>query len=275
MKHLFRKLTILELVIILFFIIGVSLFAFLFFRRSEYKIVIVKVGSNSIYWDGGATKSWFSQFFYPGMKESDGFGRHIAEVLDIRLYNTSKRMQSVYLTVKLKVVYNRSSNQYSFKGKPILIGSTIKMNLDRSLVEGLVVSFEGIDDVRKKKKFILTAELIEENPVFLETSGARTYYADLIKKGDEITDSKGNVLVRVLDINVSPAKKYVTTADGRIITQIQPDRISLRYTLEVDAVQIYDRYYIFDDVPLLVGENIPLNTSFVSLFPEIISIQEK
>lgn len=247
-------------------------FAFVFFRRSTYITAVVKIGSDSILWDGGSTKTWFSQMMYIGMKEKGAFGQPTAEIVQIRSYNTSPTRRAVYATVKLKVVYYRSSNQYHFKGKPLLVGSTVKLYLDRLLVEGLVTRVEGIPDTREKKILTVKTQLINESPVYPETSGAKKYIADAIQKGDEIRDEKGDILVKVVDKRENEARKLITTSDGRVLIRTDPDKWDVYLDLQVQAVKMYDRYYVFDDVPLLIGSSIPINTSTVTLYPEIISI---
>ena len=272
MKILNRKLTIVDFAILIGGLIAIAFVFFLLFRRSTYISVTLKVGSDNINWKGGATKAWFSQFFYVGMKQLDGFGRPLVEVTDIYSYDTSPDSKAVYVTVRIKTVYNRASNQYTFNGKPVLIGSFHRLYLDKVLVEGLVTRFEGMQDVRERKKMVVEAEIREENPVFAETSGVRPYIADQLHEGEEIKDDQGNVVVKILKKNVSPAKRNLLTSDGRIINGIDVNRQDVSYTLELNAIKILNRYYVFDDVPVLVGWNVPLNTSEVSLFPEVTKI---
>ena len=274
MKILSRKLTIVDFAILTGGFIVVAFIFFLLFRRSTYISVTLKVGSDSINWTGGATKAWFSQFFYVGMKQLDGFGRPLVEVTDIYSYDTSPDSKAVYVTVRIKTVYNRASNQYTFNGKPVLIGSFHRLYLDKVLVEGLVTRIEGMQDGRERKKIIVEAKIREENPVFAETSGVRPYIADQLQDGEEIKNDQGNVVVKIIKKNVSPAKRNLLTSDGRIISGFDVDRKDDSYVLELNAIKILHRYYVFDDVPVLVGWNIPLNTREVSLFPEVTKVVE-
>ena len=101
---------------------------------------------------------------------------------------------AVYLTVKLNTVYNRASNQHTFKGSPLLIGSTVKLNLDSLLVEGLVTHIEGAPDPRTKIPLLIKAQVIRENPTYPESSGERSFIADALSVGDKVTDNQQALL---------------------------------------------------------------------------------
>ena len=112
----------------------VLIFTFVFFRNSIYKVVTIEVTQESTYawevWDASGSKMWFSDLFHKGMKERDGLGNVKAELLDTFSYEKTPARITVYLTTKLRVVYNRASNTYTYKGTPVLIGSKIKVNFD-------------------------------------------------------------------------------------------------------------------------------------------------
>ena len=151
MKKAFNRLTRISLfdgLLIAFTIVGIVIFAYVFLRKASYVTVTVKIGSDHILWDGGSTRAWFNYYFHEGMKQKDGFGSTTAEVVKLRSYDYNESRKAVYATVKLKTVYNRSSNTYTFQGKPVLIGSTIKLYLDRLLVEGHITHIEGAQETR-------------------------------------------------------------------------------------------------------------------------------
>jgi len=275
-KKILLKLNLFDKVLIFGAIVFVAFFASVFFRKSTYVTVVIKVGEESTRYEawmvGMGTKTWFSQMFYEGMKETDGLGDVKAEVLSIYSYDTLPSRRAVYLTLKLKAVYNRASNQYTFKGLPILIGSTIKLNLDSLYVEGLVTNLEGVKDIREKVTLKVDAQVREETPVYPDTSGAKDYIANVLEVGDEVKDGQGNTILKILGKRVENAKRLVTTSDGRALVQTNPLRRDIYLTLEINTVKIGDRYFLFDDIPLLIGEKIPINTETTSLWPEVTKI---
>lgn len=246
-------------------------FAYTFFRKSTYITITLKVGLDLVNAYGPTSKHWYTHYFYIGMKEKDGFGKPTAEVLQIRSYDISDS-KSLYATVKILSVYNRNSNQYTFRGKPLLIGSPLQLYLDNLLVNGLITNIEGAKDSRTRKKFIVETQLMGDSTVFPETSGVKPYLAEAIPEGLEIKGDQGNVEVKVIKKKVENAKKIVTTGDGKILVQDDPLKKDVYFTLEVNALELHGRYFVFDDLPLLVGWGIPLNTSTVALAPDVTSI---
>ncbi|MFZ5845014.1 MAG: DUF4330 family protein, partial [Patescibacteria group bacterium] len=269
------KLTLADAAIAALGIGVVLILAFLFFRKTSYLNLTIKINEESVAYDTWAvfnrgTRSWFGQMFYPGMKEKDGLGKTSAEVLQVRTYNTFPGRQAAYLTVKLRATYNRGSNQYIYRGKPVLIGNTIKLFLDNVLAEGLITHIEGVPDPRQKTSLTVQVQLREETPVYPETSGTRPYVAEAIKAGDQIVDNQGNVAIKVLDKEVSDAKRLVTTSDGRVSIQSNPLRKDVFLTLLVNALKIGDQYFVFDDVPILTGIEIQLNFPNIFVGAEVV-----
>ena len=119
---------------------------------------------------------------------------------------------------------------------------------------------------------IVETQIREETPAFPDSSGTSEHIANALIKGDMVKDDQGNIIVKIIDKKVENAKRLVITSDGRSVIQTNPLRRDVYLTLEVDAIKIGDRYYIFDDVPLLVGEKIPINTSTISVWPEVTKI---
>ena len=258
----------------------VLIFTFVFFRNSIYKVVTIEVTQESTYawevWDASGSKMWFSDLFHKGMKERDGLGNVKAELLDIFSYEKTPARITVYLTTKLRVVYNRASNTYTYKGTPVLIGSKIKVNFDNLLVEGLITDIEGVSDKREKRLITVEAQIREENSTYLETSGTKAYIADAIKVGEEIKDNNGNTIIKIIDKKVEPAQRVVVTSDGRAMLRVDPVRKDIYLTLEINALKIGERYFLLNDIPIVIDYSLPINTPHLSLFPVVtkfISIQ--
>ena len=269
----FNKLTLFDKALIIIAILGFAFFAYVFFRKATYISATIKVGEDDIRLVGADSRVWFAQLFREGMKETDGLGRVGAEVISIYSYDTLPSRKAVYLTTNLRAVYNRASNQYTFKGVPLSVGSKIKLNLDRLLVEGLVTHIEGLANERVGVKLLVEAKLKSENSTYLETSGVEPYVADAIEKGQEIKDSQGKVIIKVVNKRDEDAKRLTTTAGGGVLVQKNPLRRDVYLALEVNAIKIGDGYYLFDDIPILIGSSIPIKTPTVSVFPEVTNIK--
>ena len=272
LKFRLQKPHVFHVVLILLVIsVGIGFF-YIFLRKPTYLSVEIKVGSEAVYYEGGTTKAWLSQFIHEGMTEKDGLGKTIADVVKIRSYDTANT-KAMYATTRILAVYNRNSNQYTFRGKPLLVGSTIRLYLDRVLVDGLITYIEGVPDPRIKKRLVVEAQLINETNVFPEVSGVKQHIADAITEGQEVKDSQNNTIIKVIKKREEDAKKIVTTSDGRTFVQTYPLRKDVYLTLEVQALLIGDRYYVLDDIPLIIGWGIPINTKTFVASPEITSIK--
>lgn len=267
-----KKLALFDRIVIALGIVGVVFFAYIFFRKASYLTVVVKVGEDDIQLDSMGTRAWFSQLFYAGMQEKDGLGITRAEVLRVHSYNVSPNRKALYLTIKIRSVYNRSSGQYAFKGFPVLVGSTMRLYLNKLLVDGLVTNVEGIIDPRTKKSLIVETQILDESPVFPETYGVKEHIANALHVNDKVNDSLGNTIVTIVDKKVENAKKVVSTSNGQLVLQRDPLKKDVYLTLQIEATVINDKYFMFDDVPILVGQTIPLNLPSVSVWPEVTKI---
>jgi hypothetical protein len=275
--NIFLKKNLSNIVIAASICLLLFFFAYTFLRKGTYITAVIKIGSDSINFASWrreeSTPKWFSSQFRPGMKELDGIGRTNAEVLSVRSYDSSPNNQNVYLTVKLRATYARGSNQYTYKGKPILVGSVIKTFLGNILAEGMVTHIEGdTQDNGKKHKIILKTKVLYLNQVFPETTGVLPHIADSINVNQEIKDTQGNLAITVKEKIVTDAKKLVTTSGGQIIVTTNPLLKDLSLTLEVYAEKIQNKYFVFDDIPILIDQFIPLHTDTVSLYPTITEI---
>jgi len=273
-----KNLPVFDKILLGLVVLGVIFFAYVFFRKSTYITVVVKVGEDNVAWERWS-RAWFSQLFYDGMQEKDGLGRVNAEVLAVSSYDTLPLpydtlhiKKAVYLTIKLKSVYSRASDQYTYKGLPVLVGAPIRIYLDRVLVEGLVTSIEGVKDPREKATLLVDVQIKEEIPTYPETSGTEQYVADALSVGQKITDDQGNVVIEILAKRVELAQKVTTTSEGRALVGVNPLKRDVYLTLRVNAVKLHERYFLYDDIPIIVGQQVPINTPTLSILPEVTKI---
>lgn len=281
LRTLFKKLTLFDKILIIAAAIGISTFAIIFFRKSSYLTVTLRVGQESIYYsfwasnsnDTSGVSSSTQNFFYKGMSEKDGLGRVMAEVLGLNSYNIVSNRSTLFLKTRLKTTYSRSNNQYSYKGTPVLIGSKVTLYLDDVSVEALVVDIEGIKDMPEKKLLKVNSQLFNQNSTFLETSGVEQYLADAIQAGDTVKDLQGNTIIKILDKTVKPANKTIVTSDGKVFISTDPVRKDVFLTMEILADVNQEKYFLFNDVPILVGEGLPVCTKVICLYPTITAIE--
>lgn len=253
------------LIMTTFAVIAASLFLLLF-RTKKERQVVVKVYEESVVWPNKGVSPWFANLFYQGMEEKNSLGKPMAEVVGVRSYDTEPAKKAVYLTLKLKTVFTPGERQYTYKGKNVLIGSTISLFLDQVFVEGLITDIEEFKKPYPQVKLIVNAKIIKQDPTFPETTGVDPYIAAAINQGDQIKDSLGKAVLKVTDKKVEAADKIVVTDRGEVFLQKDPVKKDVYLTLEVLASKINNRYYFFDDIPILIGESIPIHLDKISLY---------
>ena len=77
------------------------------------------------------------------------------------------------------------------------------------------------------------------------------------------------MLFRSIDKKVEPAKKVIVTSDGRTILGVDPVRKDIYLTLEINSLKIGERHFLLNDIPIVIGYAIPINTPTISVFPVI------
>ncbi len=279
--HLSKNISLVDKILIFTAVFGFIFFIFVFFRKADYLTVTIKVGEdNAIFGDWlnySGSRPWFTELLHPGVSQKDALGRKVAEVVSVTSYDMRPNREAVYVKTRLKVTFNRSSNQYVFNGIPLTVGSTVRMGFDTISFEGLVTNIENLPDFRQKAKIIVEAKLKEDTITYPGTSGVSPSVADEIKNINEVRDSEGNLIIKVIQKHVEDADTSTVDANGKITIQKNPLRNDVFLVLEINATKIGNRFYLFDDMPILIGEKIPLNTNKLSVFPEVtkITLDEK
>jgi len=191
------QIKIFDIVVVFIFIFLVISLFFVLFRKQSTINVVVKVNEESLTDRVNATPNWYAQLLHVGMKEVDVFGRYMTEVKGVKTYFSTDKKSVVHLIVTLKVVYASSSRQYTYKGKSVLIGSTIELFLNNLLVKGLIVDIDN-STITNSKRIFAQAQTRYIDPAFPQTEGVSSYIAESIKEGDVMKDSLGHPAVKIL-----------------------------------------------------------------------------
>ncbi len=247
---------------------------FLLFRTRKSLSITIKINEESVIWTNQGVSTWFANLFYVGMEEKNSFGKTMAKVIKVRSYDTDPSKRALYLTVKLDAVYSPGIGQYSYKGKTILIGSTLQLYLDKIFTEGLIVDVEGFRKLNPRIKLTIDARVADINPAFPETLGVMPFIADNINEGDVVKDSQEGIVLHILKKTVEDADKTVITDSGEVLLRKDPVKKDVFLTLEVWAEKINGRYYFFDDVPVVAGQGLPIHLDKISIWPTITKITE-
>jgi len=262
----------------LLWVLGLGLLAFILlvflFRKDEYINVTIKITNDNVLYSQTISPAWFSYFFREGMKEKDGLGRTRAEIKRVYIYNTSPDKKALYLLLRIKATFNKRTNQYSYKGRPLLIGAFLKVEFQRILANGLVTEIEGMEDLRKIKEIIVETQVMDYQTAFPSTRGVDPYLAEEVREGDVVRDLDGEAIITVLEKRVKPAQRVSVDSLGRAHLIQDPLKKDLYLKLKLKIKEVNHEYYLFDDIRVSVSQKIPVHFDTLTLYPTIIKIYQ-
>lgn len=267
-----KNIGLFDILIITSVLFSLLFLAFFLLRRTRYIDVVIKVTNKNILYSSNNPPSWFAEYFKEGMTGKNSMGQSVAVIKKVFSYDTSATEKALYLTINLKADYSRGENKYSYEGNPLLIGAPIKIEFQNILAEGLVTYLEGVKDMRGDGEILAETQIMWYQQIFPETTGIPSFLADAINVNDEVKDSLGNVLIKIVDKKAEPAKKITTNSLGNVFVVNDPLKKDVYLTLKLKVKKINNDYYIFDDVKVKVGERIPLHLPNISIYPNITKI---
>lgn len=256
-------------------VIGITLIAVILFRKTVFTTVTVKVTNPNPLYSETNPPPWYAFAFHPGDKELDAAGRVQAEILDTFAYPSYDNKKIVFLKLRVRAVYSRSKKQLTYKGKPLIVGSEMRVELTNQLVDGVVTEMESAPSPYQDKYLTVKTELLEYNPVFLETDGVDEFKANAIRVGDTMKDNNGTTLVTVLDKSVVPADRYIT--NERFVTVVQdPKKKHVTLTVKIKAQELRGEQFFLYTFPVKVGDALPISLPNITIAPiitELLSVE--
>src|SRR3972149_1095874 len=258
-KRFTKKLHPFDIVFIAVAVAALVAFYLIFKRQTVFITIRAKM----------TDRDEFTIGYVIGDKEVDELGRTISEIVNVESYKISPFQSTVYLDINLKVTYNPRTRVYSARGKDILFGETFTFEFSKSRFKGIIVDLPGLSEALKIKtgKTIVKAQVRYDNREFSDVYGVPGFFANAVKVGDTVVDTEGNILAKILDVKVTPAKRIFITNSGYPVTIDDPQLKDIYFTIELASKEIYGKLYMFDYKPLLIGESIPIYTKNVALWP--------
>lgn len=191
---------------------------------------------------------WLSESIKIGDFDTSLLGGTHAEVIDKEIYELPNFGQTVYLTIKVNAVKDRSGILL-YRNKPLAVGSVIDLNLSKSQVSGLVTQVSNSLPKNDKTKL----------RVLIKGKAADDQVFDIIKVGDKAINNKGEIFAEVVDKKQLPSKSLVLD-----IIRSQYDYL---ITVDLTVDRIGDTYYFLDLNKIKANEYISLsfpNYSFIA-----------
>lgn len=251
-------------------IIGISFFLF-FYRKPQYVQIRVKVTEQDVLRARVQPDAWYANQFSVGDVERDALGRKSVEVINVESFPVDEKKKAVYLDLNVMATYDSRTKLYYIKGKKLIFGSPIRFNLSQVTFDGYVTEFPGAEMQNLKHEY--------RSVIVLERS-IEPQIAEAIHIGDKITNSRNTLLAEVLGINNNPAERVTVTAAGEPLLKLDPLYRDIYLTLKMRTTIFRNEVFVFDNIPLKIGEIIPLSFPKVNLYslqqnitPYVISVQ--
>lgn len=243
------------------------------FRKTTSITFTMKVTNPNILYSNDNPPYWYAYSLQKGDAERDSFGKIRAEIQNVQIYPINPNRKVVFLKVSVLAVFNKSKKQYSYKGKPIIVGSNIRLELQNNLIDG-VITETGLNSLPyEEKELLISAKVVNLEPVYQETEGVGSYIADAIHVGDSIKDASGNTILKIIDKQTQPADRYVMTSDGRVFVTPDPKKKDVYLTLMAKVKEIQGEEYFLDSIRVRVGEELPIDLPNITIYPVITDIK--
>lgn len=261
----YAKLNIFILAVLL--LLGFSLLYFLYYRQRSQADIYVSVTllrSQSIasnvpfnwvpYWIGNSIKA--------GDAEKSPLGGVNAVVVEREAADGPSYGQYVYLLLKVRAIRDRSG-VYLFKNKPISSGGILDLKLTNTQVQGLVMYIGKEPPRYEEKAFNITLKGREVEP----------WYAESVKVGSVIRNTKEAVIAKVVTKKVLPAEVRSDAASGVAVVSYDQRKRDLEVVVELIGKKIGESYYFSEIQKVKPGEVLYLPFPEISLNLPIISVR--
>lgn len=253
-------------------------FFILLTRTTKDLVVTIKVGQDNVkdLANERGVGEWYSSALFLNLKDQSYFDTSTANIINIKQYDADPGKKNIYVTVNLKTIYNTALKRYTYNGKNVLIGSPIDINFDRLYLYGVIVDIEGYRPNDKMVNLIVKSQFInnQANFKFQDTGGVPPFVADGLQEGDIIKDFHGGSVVELIKKDIENAKRVVVTSDGNVLLREDPYLKDIFLTFKIRAVKRENRYYFFEDLPILINYPLPIHFDKTSIWPLVTAIDE-
>lgn len=265
-------LTLFDIALIGTLIMVLLIAGIILFRKNEFVDLTMRITNNNVLYSDHNPPLWYAYTLKKGSTEKDSIGRIQSEIINVQMYPLEPGNKAVFVNLRLNAVYNKSKQQYSYKGKPLLIGSGLRVELQNHLIEGVITDIANQSIPREEKTIILKAKVIDTNPVYGETEGVSQYIADAININDSVVDYQNNKILTIIDKKVVPSERYTFNSAGGILLNTDPKRVDVYLTLKTKVRHILNEDYFMGLIRIRVGGTIPIDLPKITIYPVVTDI---
>ncbi|MFZ5376242.1 MAG: hypothetical protein ACOZAN_01055 [Patescibacteria group bacterium] len=231
--------------------------------------ITVKVARSTVWRMDANTIYEYAQGFVVGDVEKDELGKKTSKIKKVSVLPVSADEYSLYLTLEVPANYDPRKNLYYLKGKPLVFGQEYLFSFSNVSFSSVVVDFPGLEKSESGKKVTVEAMLLNDDWHSDRVDGVHDFLANAVQKDQVIIDSDGNQIVRVKNVRISPSIRQNSNQFGQLVVVQDASLKSVVYELELSVDQNNGRYFLYHNVPVLIGQELPLNFSNVSIAPVV------
>ena len=261
LNKLLKQISLFDITFFLILVVAGLIFFLFFYRKAEYITIRVKVTEQEVLYANTRPTTWYANRFEIGDQELDALGRKITEIVGIERFNVESNRKAVYVDLEIRATYDTRTRLYSARGKTLVFGTPVRFNLSRVTFDGIVTEFPGSQYQKNLK--------VSQSIVKVLARALEPAIANSIRNGDKVHDSSGVLLAEVKDILISPAERVTTPATGNLLLRLDPLYKDVSITVLLRTKTYQGEAFVFDNIPLKIGEILPLNFSQVSISPII------
>ena len=273
-NNLFKSLTWFDFMtfgILSLIILSASLF---FYRKGEFVTIRVKVTDQNVLYAWNNPQNWYANRFQVGYIEKNTLGEVISEIIGVDSFNVESKNKAVYLDLRVKAVYDSRTKLYSARGKQLVFGTPVRFNFSEITFDGIVVEFPNSEfqkdlNVKNSKVSALVRGFKTDGKLI---ESVEPQVLEKLRVGDKIVSSNGTVLVEIIDVKTYPAQRTIQNERGDLLLRYDPIYKDALITLNFLTKEFNGESYIFDDIPLRVGDEIPLVFKDLVVEPVIVDI---
>jgi len=271
----FKKISLIDVILGLTLILGLIFFILFFRRQNTFINIRVKVTDPNVLYLTRKPDDQYAHAFLIGDTEKNEIGEETAKIINIDKFRSESQQQTLYLELSLKANYNPRRGIYTVKGRPIVFGQPMTFTFSNVKVEALVVDYPGFRSDAQAGSLVVKAQLRYESRDFSDVVGVPAYLANSVKKGDKVFNSKGETLAEILEVDIKPAKRIIISQAGKSIAIQDQELKDVYLTIKIKTLEVDGMKYVYDYLPILIGNSLPLNFKDVSIWPTITEILDE
>jgi hypothetical protein len=233
---------------IIIFLVATSL------NQDRWITIEFKVTNNPTYlpYNGETPPYWIADKIKVGDVQTNDLGQQNLKVLSVKSWGFQNK--ETWVTASVKAKYNPKQKKYTYLYQPLEIGRSIDITINGTNVHGIVTSIQGFSDTRKTYDVTVKTRLTDNNtPYSVNTRGV-------------------DPIAEILDKEVRPAEKVITTSDGRAVLGEDPLKKDVYLTVKLRVTKNDDTYLFLENIPVKIGFSFPIYLERVFLNPVITQI---